>query len=240
VGSLIVGNAEVLSALTMTQLANPGSAVIYGMGNAPLDPRSTIRAGGSPEHGISSAIATELAHYYNMPSCVGVSATAKQPGDQAVLEYYTGLAGPLLAGADLMCGVGLLEDSSCLHYEQIVIDNEIVGAISRLIRGEWADEVTMALDIIEKVGPGKNFLAQRHTLAHMRDELFMPELIDRRSYDAWSQDGSKSLVQKARDKTKKILATHTVPALDKDVQKKIDALIKKAEKPIWGGESKLY
>jgi trimethylamine--corrinoid protein Co-methyltransferase len=238
VGSLIVGNAEVLSALTMTQLSTPGAAVIYGMGNAPLDMRTTVRAGGSPEHAISSAIATELAHWYGMPSCVGVSATAKVPGDQAVLEYYTGCVGPLLAGADLMCGVGLLEDSSCLFLEQIVIDDEIVGAIARLIRGEWADDVTMALDVIEKVGVGKNFLAQKHTVQHMRSEFFMPNLIDRRSYDAWSSDGSKTLVQKAREKTRWILANHQVPALDKETQKKLDAVIEKAKKPMWGGETK--
>src|SRR5512136_1259044 len=193
VGSLVVGNAEVLAALTITQLHAPGSAVIYGMGNAPLDMKTAVRSGGSPEHSLSSSMATELAHWYKMPSCVGVSATAKKPGDQAVLEYFTGCVGPLLAGADLMCGVGLLEDSSCLFYEQIVVDNEIVGAISRLIRGEWADEDTMALDVIEKVGPGKNFLAQRHTITHLKSELFMPNLIDRRSFDAWTGSGSKTL-----------------------------------------------
>jgi trimethylamine--corrinoid protein Co-methyltransferase len=240
VGSLVVGNAEVLSALTMTQLHAPGSAVIYGMGNAPLDMRTTIRAGGSPEHAISSAIATELAHFYGMPSCVGVSATAKEPGDQAVMEYYTGCVGPLLAGADLMCGVGLLEDSSCLFYEQIVIDDEIVGAIARLIRGQWADDETMALDEIEKVGPGKNFLAQRHTLNHMRTEFFMPNLVDRRSFDAWSQAGSMSMRDRAREKVKDILANYKVPPMDKDVQKKIDAIIEKAKKPMWGGESKTH
>ena len=106
VGSLVVGNAEVLAALTITQLHAPGSAVIYGMGNAPLDMKTTVRSGGSPEHALSSAMATELAHWYGMPSCVGVSATAKVPGDQAVLEYYTGCVGPLMAGADLMCGIG--------------------------------------------------------------------------------------------------------------------------------------
>jgi len=240
VGSLVVGNAEVLSALTMVQLSTPGAAIIYGMGNAPLDPRTTIRAGGSPEHAISSAIATELAHYYDMPSCVGVSATAKEPGDQAVLEYYTGCVGPLLAGADLMCGVGLLEDSSCLFYEQIVIDDEIVGAIARLIRGEWADDDTMALDIIEKVGPGKNFLAQRHTVNHLRSEFFMPNLVDRRSFDAWSQTGSKSLRDRARDRVKDILANHKVAPLTPDIQKKLDAVIEKAKKSSWGGESKVY
>ena len=240
VGSLVVGNAEVLSALTMIQLSTPGAAVIYGMGNAPLDMRTTIRAGGSPEHAISSAIATELAHHYEMPSCVGVSATAKEPGDQAVMEYYTGCVGPLLAGADLMCGVGLLEDSSCLFYEEIVIDDEIVGAIARLIRGDWADDETMALDVIEKVGPGKNFLAQRHTLTHIRTEFFMPNLVDRRSFDAWSQTGSKSMRDRAREKVKDILANHKVPPLDANAQKKLDAIIEKAKKPMWGGESKTH
>jgi trimethylamine--corrinoid protein Co-methyltransferase len=240
VGSLVVGNAEVLSALTMIQLSTPGAAVIYGMGNAPLDMRTTIRAGGSPEHAISGAIATELAHHYGMPSCVGVSATAKEPGDQAAMEYYTGCVGPLLAGADLMCGVGLLEDSSCLFYEQIVIDDEIVGAIARLIRGEWADDDTMALDVIEKVGPGKNFLAQRHTVNHMKTEFFMPNLIDRRSFDAWSQAGSKSMRDRARDKVKDILANHKVPPLGSDAQTKLGAIIEKAKKPMWGGESKTH
>ncbi|HJX04313.1 MAG TPA: trimethylamine methyltransferase family protein [Thermoplasmata archaeon] len=238
VGSLVVGNAEVLSALTMTQLSTPGAAVIYGMGNAPLDMRTTIRAGGSPEHAISSAMATELAHWYGMPSCVGVSATAKIPGDQAVLEYFTGCVGPLLAGADLMCGVGLLEDSSCLHYEQIVIDDEIVGAIARLIRGEWADDDTLALDVIEKVGVGKNFLAQKHTMQHLRSDHFMPNLIDRRSFDAWSTDGSHTLQDKAKMKVKWILENHKVPALEKDVQQKLSAVIEKAKKPMWGGETK--
>lgn len=238
VGSLTVGNAEVLSALTMVQLATPGAAVIYGMGNAPLDMKTTVRAGGSPEHAISSAMATELAHYYGMPSCVGVSATAKVPGDQAVLEYYTGCVGPLLAGADLMCGVGLLEDSSCLYYEQIVIDDEIIGTIARLIRGEWADDDTLALDVIEKVGVGKNFLAQKHTIEHLRTDHFMPSLIDRRSYDAWVQDGAKTLVDRAREKTKWILENHKVPPLDEDVQKQLAAVIEKAKKPMWGGESR--
>lgn len=240
VGSLVVGNAEVLSALTMTQLYAPGSAVIYGMGNAPLDMRTTIRAGGSPEHAISGAIATELAHYYGMPSCVGVSATAKQPGDQAVMEYYTSCVGPLLAGADLMCGVGLLEDSSCLYMEQIVIDDEIVGAIARLMRGEWADDDTLALDVIERVGPGKDFLAQRHTMNHLKSEMFMPNLIDRRSYDAWAQAGSKTLVDAAREKTKWILQNHKVPPLDAEVEKKLQGVIEKAKKPMWGGESKTH
>ncbi len=231
VGSLVVGNAEVLAALTIVQLHAPGAAVIYGMGNAPLDMKTAVRSGGSPEHALSSAMATELAHWYKMPSCVGVSATAKVPGDQAVFEYYTGLVGPLLAGADLMCGIGLLEDSATLHYEQIVVDDEIVSAIARLIRGEWANDDTLALDVIEKVGPGKNFLAQRHTMAHLKTETFMPTLVDRRSFDSWAADGSKTLAERAREKTTWILANHRVPPLDAEVQKRLRAVIERAQSP---------
>ncbi len=231
VGSLVVGNAEVLAALIIVQLRAPGAAVIYGMGNAPLDMKTAVRAGGSPEHALSSAMATELAHWYKMPSCVGVSATAKVPGDQAVLEYYTGLVGPLLAGADLMCGVGLLEDSATLFYEQIVIDDEIVAAIARLIRGEWADDDTLALDVIAHVGPGKNFLAQRHTMAHLRTENFMPSLIDRRAFDSWAADGSKTLVARAREKTRWILANHRVTPLDSDLRKQLLGVVREAQVP---------
>ena len=225
VGSLVVGNAEVLAALTIVQLHAPGAAVIYGMGNAPLDMKTAVRSGGSPEHALSSAMATELAHWYKMPSCVGVSATAKAPGDQAVFEYYTGLVGPLLAGADLMCGIGLLEDSATLHYEQIVVDDEIVAAIARLVRGEWANDDTLALDVSEKVGPGRNFLAQRHTMAHLKTEHFMPSLIDRRAFDSWAAEGSRTLVDRARDKTRWILANHRVPALDPEIEKGLQAVI---------------
>jgi trimethylamine--corrinoid protein Co-methyltransferase len=239
VGSVTVGNAEVLSALVMTQLHAPGSSVIYGLGIAPLDMKTTIRAGGSPEHAICSAMGTELAHFYGMPSCVGVSSTAKEPGDQACVETYTGVVGPLLAGADLMCGIGLLEDSSCLFLEEIVIEDEIVGAIARLIKGEHADDETLALDVIERVGVGKNYLAQKHTLNHMR-ENFMPTLMDRRSYDKWSSSGSKTMRDKAREKVKDILANHKVPPLDAEVKKKLGAVIDKAKKPMWGGESKTH
>jgi len=96
----------------------------------------------------------------------------------------------------------------------------------------------MALDVIEKVGPGKNFLAQRHTVTHMKTDLFMPNLIDRRSFDAWTGSGSKTLRDRAREKVKAILANHKVPPLPNDVEKKLQTVIEKAKKPMWGGETK--
>jgi trimethylamine--corrinoid protein Co-methyltransferase len=174
-----------------------------------------------------------------MPSCVGVSGTAKEPGIQAAIDTYTGCVGPLLAGADLMCGIGLLEDSSCLHLEQVVIDDEIVGSIARLIRGEWADDDTLALDVIEKVGIGKDYLAQKHTMQFFKTDHFKPTLIDRRSEDDWSKTGKKTMKDSAREKVKTILANHKVPGLPDSANRELAAIIEKAKKPMWGGESKV-
>jgi trimethylamine--corrinoid protein Co-methyltransferase len=228
-GSIALGNAEILSALVMTELAVPGAAVIYGLGIAPLDMKTAVRAGGSPEHSICSAIATELAHFYGMPSCVGVSSTANAPGDQACVETFTGLVGPLFSGADSMCGIGLLEDGTCLHLEEIVIEEEIVGIVERMIRGEIVDDETLALDVIERVGPGKSFLAQRHTLQHMKSDFFVPSLIDRHSFDAWSKDGSRSIQDRAREKVKQILTDHNVEPLDGETRGELKEIIHEAE-----------
>ncbi len=231
-GSIALGNAEVLSALVMTQLAVPGASVIYGLGIAPLDMKTTVRAGGSPEHAICSAIATELAHYYGMPSCVGVSSTANSPGDQACLETFTGLAGPLLAGADSMCGIGLLEDGTCLHLEEIIVEEEIVGIIERMMRGETVDDESMALDVIQNVGVGKSYLAQRHTLRHVRSDFFAPSLIDRRSFDSWSIDGAKSLHCRATERVRQILKDHQPMPLGNDIQRELTETIEQAEREL--------
>lgn len=229
-GSLVVGNAEVLSALLITQLAAPGAAVIYGLGIAPLDMRTTVRAGGSPEHALCSAMATELAHYYGLPACVGVSSTANAPGDQACIETFTGVSAPLMAGADLLCGIGQLEDGTCLHLEEIPVEDEIVGVVARLCRGEIVTDETLALDVIERVGVGKDFLAQRHTLEHVRTEHFLPKLMDRLAYDAWIRRGRKSMLDKARDKVQWILSEYRVPPLEGAIQKEVDGIIARCER----------
>jgi len=229
-GSMVVGNAEVLSALVMTQLAVPGAPVIYGLGIAPLDMRTTIRAGGSPEHALCSAMAAELAHHYGLPACVGVSSTANAPGDQACVETFTGISAPLMAGADLLCGIGQLEDGTCLHLDEIPVEDEIVGVIARLCEGEMVTEDTLALDVIEKVGVGKDYLAQRHTLEHVRKDHFAPKLMDRQAYDAWCAAGRKSMLKKARERVEWILSSYHVPPLDSTVQKSIDQIIEGCER----------
>jgi trimethylamine--corrinoid protein Co-methyltransferase len=225
-GSVTVAAMEFLSGLTMCQLANPGTPVIWGCGVAPLDMKTTTRAGGSPEHGLTGAAITQLAHAYGVPSlCGGFDSTASVPGTQAAMEKFSSGIPLVLGGADLIVGLGLLEDARTLWLEQLFVDDEIVNMIRRLADGIVVNDETIALDVIEKVGIGKTFLGQRHTMTHLRSEHFIPKLLDRRSFDLWAGDGRKSIEQRARDRVRQALAKPPPNPLTPDVVRRLDALI---------------
>jgi trimethylamine--corrinoid protein Co-methyltransferase len=232
-GSIVVNNAEVLSCLVIAQLAYPGAPVIYGAGIAAFDLKACMRAGGGPEHGLTGAALGELARYYNMPSIVGgFVSTAKTPGAQATYDKLTSGFPQVFSGCDMIAGIGLLDDCTTLQLEEIVIDTEIVKIVFRLAKGIEVNDETLALDLIRKVGPGGNFLAERHTLDHLRKEHFIPVLTDRRSYEAWLKDGAKDLVKRAKEKVKTILEKHRPDPLEKDVVKRIGQIIKRANKDL--------
>lgn len=232
-GSIVVNNAEVLSCLVIAQLAYPGAPVIYGAGIAAFDLRACMRAGGGPEHGLTGAALGELARYYGMPSIVGgFVSTAKTPGAQASYDKLTSGFPQVFSGCDMIAGIGLLDDCTTLQLEEIVIDAEIVKIVFRLAQGIEVNDETLALDLIGKVGPGGNFLAERHTLDHLRKEHFIPELTDRRSYEAWLKDGAKDLVKRAKEKVKTILEKHRPEPLKTDVAKEIREIIKRADKDL--------
>ncbi len=228
-GSLVVAAMEFLSGLTMCQLANPGCPVIWGTGIAPLDMKTTTRAGGSPEHGLTGAAVTQIAHAYGVPSlCGGFDATASVPGTQAALEQFASGLSLVLGGADLICGTGLLEDARTLWLEQLFIDDEMVAMIRRIAEGIVVDEDHLALDVIEKVGIGGMFLGQRHTMDHLRKEHFLPRLVDRRSFDLWAADGRKSMEDRARAKVREAVARPPPNPLSEETVRRLDRFIDEA------------
>lgn len=232
-GSIVINNAEVLSCLVITQLVCPGAPVIYGAGIAAFDMRTLKRAGGGPEHGLTGAAVAELARYYGLPSIVGgFVSTAKMPGAQACYEKFTSGFPPVLSGCDMIAGIGLLDDCTTLAFEEILIDAEIVRIVFRIAQGIDVSDETLALNVIRKVGPGGNFLAEMHTLEHIRKEHFIPELTDRRSFETWLRDSAKDIVKMAREKVKTILQKHQVQPLEKEIQKKIKNVIEIAKKDL--------
>jgi len=230
-GSVVVAAMEFLSGLAMCQLANPGCPVIWGCGIAPLDMKTTTRGGGSPEHGLTGAAVTQLAHFYGVPSlCGGFDTTASVPGTQATMEAFASGLSLILGGADLIVGIGLLEDARTLSLESLFIHDEMIEMIRRIADGIVVDEEHLAADVIEKVGIGQTFLGQRHTMKHLRSEHYIPTLVDRRSYDLWMKDGGRSMEDRARAMVKEAIAKAPPHPLPPETVRKLDAIIDAAKR----------
>lgn len=229
-GSLVVNNTEVLAGLTLAQLEAPGSAVFYGTGGAVFDMRTMTWAGGSPERGLISAAAGELAHYYGMPIlCGGIVTSAKLPGPQACYEKVISGVTQFLSGCDMVAGLGALDDVSMFSLEELVLDGEMARQMARLSQGIAVDPEHLAIELIEQVGPGGNFLSQRHTMRHLRSEHFLCELTDRRTAEAWEADGRKSVVDRAREKVRRILAETSVAPPAPEATAAMAEVFKRAE-----------
>jgi trimethylamine--corrinoid protein Co-methyltransferase len=119
-----------------------------------------------------------------------------------------------LSGANLIHDVGYLEDGLCGSFEQVVITDEIIGMVKRYIQGITVDSNTLALDVIEKVGPGGNFLSEDHTYKNFKSEMFMPELIDRNVYANWKSAGAKTLETRVNEKVRQILSAYEPQPID--------------------------
>jgi trimethylamine--corrinoid protein Co-methyltransferase len=224
--NLAIDNAEVISALAVIQIASPGAPVLYCGGPATIDLRTGAYTAASPEAIWLRTIVAHMAKYYGIPSIVGAGATsAKVPGAQAAYENTLSFLPTSMAGADVLFGVGLLNGSNLLTYEQIILDAEIAAMIKRLLAPVNFDEEAFAIDLIKQLGPGGVYLDQMHTVKHMRKALSLPLISDRYNYDEWYQKGQMDSVSMARVKVKEILANHRPAQLSDDVCKAMRELV---------------
>ncbi|MFP4082783.1 MAG: trimethylamine methyltransferase family protein [Candidatus Aminicenantes bacterium] len=228
-GNLVVGNAEVLSALALIQLAYPGTPVFYAAAQTVMDLRSGAYTGGGPEDFLFGAASNQLADFYNIPLSMGSFATgAKQPDWQAGIENSLSTFMASVVMSDMLLGVGLLNGSTIWSFEQMIMDCEIFTIVCRMMEGVEVDEENLALDAIKEVGPGGHFLAHPHTKKHMR-ELWIPTLMDRRPYSEW-QEKKDSARDWARQKAQKILSTHKPEPLDPKLADELEKIIHGVEK----------
>ena len=232
-GSLMLQNAEILAGIVLSQVMNPRAPLSYGPRMPTMDMRTGISAWGTVEFGLAAAAAVQVGQAYGLEiDTYGPSTDAKVLDEQAAIERTFNALLPALAGAHIINGAGVLESILSVSMEQLAIDNEMLGMMFRLLRGIRVEEETLARDIIRKVGPGGNYLADRHTLEHFKAEHFVPKLFDRRTRAAWERAGSKDVVAASREAVSRILADHHFASLDKGVTAQMDAILDDARKKI--------
>jgi trimethylamine--corrinoid protein Co-methyltransferase len=230
-GALVVGNAELVSALVLMQLLAPGAPVFYSLCASVMDPQTADYIVGIPEKYLCNTAGIQLAHDWGVPVLAG--AFAMDSPDPATWQLgrdsvYTALLAAL-AGADLAEGLGMVKASTLLVPEQIIFDDEIYHTHRLLVEGVATNPDDLAIDVIADVGPGGHFLAQRHTRDHC-PQIWIPGLTHPRKSPAGP--ASTDIRQRARETLDKILAEHVPDPLEKSVQAELRAVLNSAEQEL--------
>jgi trimethylamine--corrinoid protein Co-methyltransferase len=230
-GALVVGTAEVISALVLMQLVAPGAPVFFSLLGSVMDPRTAEYIVSIPQKYLCNVAAVQIAHDWGVPVLAGAfGMDGSEPGTWQIGRdhVYTALMAPL-AGADFCTGGGMLEASTLLVPEQIVYDDEIYHTHRIIAQGISTEDDSLALDIIANVGPRGHFLAQEHTRQHLK-RIWLSGL----THPHPPLDGSPlpGIRERARDELHRILDEHEPEPLEDEKTAELEVILQTAAQEI--------
>ncbi|MGA6924337.1 MAG: trimethylamine methyltransferase family protein [Desulfosarcina sp.] len=232
-GTVVQITAESLIHIVLAQLRNPGCPVCMSGNVGVLDMATALMTFGAPEGSLGLAAQAEVAQSFGLPTWGLAGATdAKRLDAQAGIESTFGIFSQALAGLNLIHDVGYMASGMACSCEQLVMGNEIIGMTKRFVAGVTVDAETLARDVIEAVGPGGNFLAQRHTVTHLRRELWQARLFNRQPIAAWQSAGQPTMEDRVREEVRRLVGTHEPQPLDGNVCDELTRLKNDGEREI--------
>lgn len=225
-GAIVVANCESLSGLVIHQLKSKGAPFIYGGGVPPLDMKTSVCSYAAPEEHLNCAVMVKMAQYYNLPVFTTSGCSDSQLFDQqAGMEAGFNLLASTLAGGNLIHDLGYIGSGMTSSMEMLILCNETVSMAKHFVKGISICPETLALDVIEKVGPGGNYFAEEHTFNNFKKHLWVPELLNRHSFDHWNSSGATTYGQRANEKARAILENHKPVILPAEVVNKIGEIV---------------
>jgi trimethylamine--corrinoid protein Co-methyltransferase len=224
-GALVMGDAEVVSAMVLIQLAYPGAPVFHSIITSLMHPRTGGYIGEVPVP--VSWMAVQMAHAWGVPSLGGGSVSSDAPaiGWQSGMEAGLGSALIPLCGGEVCGYMGLAGGSMILYPEQVILDHEICRYAYDLLRGFDFDEADMALDVIKNVGPRGHFLMEKHTRKHIRD-FRLSALTGQQNADGSPRDPRDA----ALEEFKRLYETHRPKPLPDEVLAELDRIMAAADR----------
>ena len=223
-GTVVQVVAEALAGLLLVDMVAPGYPVIVGPWPFVSDLRTGAFTGGNGEEAIVTAAAAQVINHYGLVSSVGAGMTdAKIPDNQAGYEKGIAVALAALAGCNNVSeSAGMVGSLMGLSLESMIIDNDMLGAILRTVRGIEVNDETLSFEVIKSAVHGEgHFLREEQTLGLMRTEYEYPELADRSTPDEWVAAGSKDIRVRAGERVRQILSSHYPEYIDPAIDRKI-------------------
>ncbi|MEE8202262.1 MAG: trimethylamine methyltransferase family protein [Alphaproteobacteria bacterium] len=216
-GAVVQEIAEVLAGMVYVNLLAPGHPTVFGAWPFVSDLRTGAMSGGSGEQALLMAACAQMADFYGLPCSIAAGmADSKIPDAQSGFEkgYTTALAG-LAGGTMVHESAGMHASLLGVSFESFVIDNDMLGAVLRTVRGIEVTDELLSIDVIAEVtaGPG-HYLGHPQTLALMERDYVYPEVGDRNNPDDWKQMGATDIRTRARDRVREILSSHFPDHID--------------------------
>ena len=229
-GTLVMQNcynliANVVASLWETRCGWSGSAHTK-------DLRSSLCSFGSPNQVLIGLAAIQLGNWYGYETGANTALT-----DACVPDFQGGFEKGMSVMATLLAGGGhgaqaIVGADQGTSLEQLVIDNEWASAIDHIFsHGVEVNEETLGVDVIRRVGILGNFLADEHTVRHMRETYWRSTIFNHESWDAWMARGGKDVYARAHERVQEILAKHypPQPVVAPETKEQLDALIEDAK-----------
>ena len=225
--------AENLVGLVIIQSLYPGTSVSLAAASHVTNPRSLMTVYGSPEQGLLCAAVTQVIKSYGLPAYSNSGyGDSKVPDAQAGLEKGMTLLLGALAGGDSFGHTGVAGTVGA-SLIQLVIDDEMIGYLQRMMQGFHISPETLAYDVIASVGIGGSFASEEHTLRHMRQEYWEPQLFDWNPYEQWIIEGKKTMMDRAVERRDQISRTHEPDLIDDTMSREIDRIVQAAERDFY-------
>jgi trimethylamine---corrinoid protein Co-methyltransferase len=232
-GAMALGISESLSGLVLNQLTNEGSPFIMGGVFTVMDMKTTIFSYGAPEFDLMMGGLADISNYLDLPMFGTCGCTdSKMVDEQALIEGAMSILLTAQGGANLNHDVGYIEHGNCASLEYLSICDDLIGYARKIVNGIEVTPETLALDVVDRVGPGGNFLADEHTMKNFKAETWYPRLFERKFYENWVGEGEKTLFQRSNERVIDILDNYQPEPLPKDIQQKFTDIIARAEAKI--------
>jgi trimethylamine--corrinoid protein Co-methyltransferase len=235
-GLLAQQNAEILAGVTLTQLANPGAPVVVGGTSAIMDMRTGCLAMGSPEVVRLTSATIQMAKFYDLPARAGCSNTDAYLADaQAGFESALTLMTAIRNGTNFVLhAAGMLGSYSAMSFEKFIIDEELCRMVIETLKPIKISEESIDTNFIKEVGIGGDYLIQTKTLDQCRTAFFLPNLVNRKGYNGWQEEGHKRIDEKAAEALDDRLSSYIKPDIDPQIDKDLQAYIQKASRALAG------
>jgi trimethylamine--corrinoid protein Co-methyltransferase len=225
-GTLVQTVAESLAGLVIFQKKQPGAKFIFGGDATIMDMLTTIFSYGCPELNILNAGLADMAHYYGLPFfCIAGSTDSKVLDAQAGFEYAMSIYNATLNGCNIIHDCGYLEFGSTSSFESVLFSDENIGIIKHMLKPLSFSDDTVPLQVMDKVGPGGNFLREEHTRANFKKSFYFPRFFDRKTLKSWKADGSKDLLATLNENAKSIFMNHQPEKVSAETKTEIGDIV---------------